>query len=64
MPARKKLQKGTGVLPPKAKRQFKHVRDSMESSGHSGKVANQAAWSVVHQGYKPAKSGKWVKRKS
>jgi cation transport regulator ChaB len=63
MPASKKLQKGTKVLPPKAKRQFKHVRDSMESSGHSGKVANQAAWSVVHQKYTPSKSGKWRKKK-
>jgi cation transport regulator ChaB len=63
MPGGRIAKGARGVLPKKAQRQFAHVVQSMESSGHSGKVANQAAWSVVHQGYKPGKSGKWVKRK-
>jgi hypothetical protein len=59
-----KITKGARVLPAKGQRQFRSVVRSMEKAGHSPKVANQAAWSVAHQKYKPAKSGKWVKRKS
>jgi cation transport regulator ChaB len=58
-----KIAKGARVLPKKGQRQFRAVVQSMEKSGHSPKVANQAAWSVAHRSYKPGKSGKWVKKK-
>jgi hypothetical protein len=59
-----KIARGARVLPKKGQRQFRAVVRSMEKSGHSPKVANQAAWSVAHQSYTPTKSGKWRKKKS
>jgi cation transport regulator ChaB len=65
MPGGKVAKGARSSLPPKALRQFRHIRDSMEKHGVSPAGANKGAWSKVHERYAPPKSGhgKWHRKK-